>query len=114
MLFASIALLLLSLFAPAPIGPPMTEAVSLSTVSRAPWFFLWVQQMLKLGNPFLWGVVIPLAVLLAVTLIPYIFSPTSPRELGKWFPRSGRSAQVFFFFIVFCILTLTVLALLPA
>jgi len=113
MLLASVALLLLSLFAPAPIAPPMTSAPSALAVSRAPWFFLWVQQMLKLGSPFLWGVVVPLAVLLALTLIPYVFPRTSPRELGRWFPRSGRPAQFFFILILVSILTLTVLALLP-
>ncbi len=114
MLFASVALLLLSLFAPAPIAPPMTVSAPVSTVSRAPWFFLWVQEMLKLGSPFLWGVVVPLAVLLAVTLIPYVFPRTHARELGKWFPRSGRSAQIFFMMVTLFILTLTVLTLLPA
>ncbi len=113
MLFASVALLLLSLFAPAPIAAPMGTAPSTSEISRAPWFFLWVQEMLKLGSPFLWGVVVPLAVLLALTLIPYIFPRTSPRELGRWFPRSGRPAQIFFVLILLAILSLTVLALLP-
>jgi len=114
MLFASVALLLLSLFAPAPIAPPMSSIASAETISRAPWFFLWVQEMLKLGSPFLWGVVVPLAVLLALTLIPYIFPRTSPRELGRWFPRSGRPAQLFFLLILIAVAALTVLALLPA
>lgn len=114
MLFASVALLLLSLFAPAPIAPPMSSTASAETISRAPWFFLWVQEMLKLGSPFLWGVVVPLAVLLALTLIPYIFPRTSPRELGRWFPRSGRPAQLFFLLILIAVAALTVLALLPA
>lgn len=112
MLFASVALLLLSLFAPAPLAPPMSSTISTPAVSRAPWFFLWVQEMLKLGNPFLWGVVVPLAVLLALTLIPYVFPRTSPREMGRWFPRSGRPAQIFFLLIIAGIITLTVLSLL--
>jgi quinol-cytochrome oxidoreductase complex cytochrome b subunit len=111
MLLASIGLLLLSLFAPAPIASSMTSSSVLSSAARAPWFFLWVQQMLKWGSPFIWGVVVPLAVLLAVTLIPYIFPKTSPGELGKWFPRSGRTAQVFFFLIIISILILTLFSL---
>jgi cytochrome b-561 len=114
MLLASAALLLLSLFAPAPIAPAMTSTPAVAGSTRAPWFFLWVQQMLKWGSPFLWGVIVPLAVLLALTLIPYIFSKTAIGELGKWFPRSGRPAQVFFVLIVLSILVLTVLALLPS
>jgi hypothetical protein len=112
MLFVSAGLLLLSLFAPAPIAPPMSGTASAGVESRAPWFFLWVQQMLKLGSPFLWGVVVPLAVLTAVTLIPYVFPHTAPRELGRWFPRSGRGAQVFFLVIAAGVIVLTILAVL--
>lgn len=111
MLFTSAGLLLLSLFAPAPIAPPMGSAVSAGAEARAPWFFLWVQEMLKWGNPFLWGVVAPVVVIVAVSLIPYIFPPTAPRELGKWFPRSGRGAQVFILVILLALLTLTIMAL---
>jgi quinol-cytochrome oxidoreductase complex cytochrome b subunit len=114
MLLASVALLLLSVFAPAPLSPAMTTASTMSESTRAPWFFLWVQQMLKLGSPFVWGVVVPLAVLFAVTLIPYVFPKPAEAELGKWFPRSNRIAQVFFVLIGLLILILTVLALLPA
>ena len=62
MLLASVALLLLSVFAPAPLAAPITATSSISATARAPWFFLWVQELLKLGSPFLWGVVVPLAV----------------------------------------------------
>jgi quinol-cytochrome oxidoreductase complex cytochrome b subunit len=114
MLLASVALLLLSVLAPAPLAQPITATSSLSGTARAPWFFLWVQEMLKLGSPFLWGVVVPLAILTALTLIPYVFPKPSEVELGKWFPRRNRPAQAFFVLIGVAILVLTVLALLPA
>jgi len=113
MLLASVALLLLSAFAPAPLAAPITATFAISTTARAPWFFLWVQELLKMGSPFVWGVVVPLAVLLAVTLIPYVFPKPSEADLGKWFPRRNRLAQVFFVGIILAILILTVLALLP-
>ena len=113
MLLASVALLLLSLFAPAPLAAPITAVSSISGTTRAPWFFLWVQELLKLGSPFLWGVVVPLVVLLAVTLIPYVLPKPTEAELGKWFPRRNRLAQVFFAGIILGIIILTVLALLP-
>ena len=106
-------LLLLSAFAPAPLAAPITAAASISSTARAPWFFLWVQELLKLGSPFVWGVVAPLAVLLAITLIPYVFPKPSEAELGKWFPKGNRLAQVFFVGIFLTLLVLTVLALLP-
>ena len=40
--------------------------------SLAPWFFLWVQQLLRLGDPFIYGVLIPLGALLILALVPYI------------------------------------------
>jgi hypothetical protein len=113
MLLASVALLILSVFAPAPLAAPITAAASISATARAPWFFLWVQELLKLGSPFVWGVVVPLAVLLAVTLIPYVLPKPSEAELGKWFPKGNRLAQVFFVAILLAIIVLTVLALLP-
>jgi hypothetical protein len=72
-----------------------------------------VQELLKLGDPFIFGVLIPLGVLLLVALVPYITShQLSPAELGSWFPRGGRSAQVFVAVLAVIILLLTFLALL--
>jgi quinol-cytochrome oxidoreductase complex cytochrome b subunit len=114
MLLAATALLILSVFVPAPLAPPIIENSQVVETSRAPWFFLWVQQLLKLGRPYFWGVVVPLAVLLLFSLIPYIFPQPLKSELGRWFPRSNRLAQGVTLFILLFILTLTLLALLPA
>jgi hypothetical protein len=108
-----VALLILSILAPAPLAAPITATTSISATARAPWFFLWVQELLKLGSPFVWGVVVPLAVLLAVTLIPYVFPKPAETELGKWFPKGNRLAQGFFVGILLAIVVLAVLALLP-
>ncbi len=101
MLLASVALLLLSLFAPAPIAPAMTSAPAIAGSTRAPWFFLWVQQMLKWGSPFLWGVIVPLAVLLALTLIPYIFPKNRHRRAWKMVPPQRSSCPGIFHFDCF-------------
>jgi quinol-cytochrome oxidoreductase complex cytochrome b subunit len=113
MLLASITLFLLAAFVPAPLAPPITEASNNYATTRAPWFFLWIQEMLKQGSPFLWGVVLPLTVLAAVTLIPYIFPKPTQDELGKWFPRHNRLAQIFFILILLVIGILTIVDLLP-
>ena len=113
MLLASVVLLILSALAPAPLAAPITSDAGIAATAQAPWFFLWVQELLKLGSPFLWGVVVPLAVLLAITLIPYVFPKPAEAELGKWFPKGNWLAQVFFAAIILAILVLTVLALLP-
>ncbi len=40
--------------------------------TKAPWYFWWVQGMLKLGDPFLWGVIIPSVMVGILFAIPYI------------------------------------------
>jgi quinol-cytochrome oxidoreductase complex cytochrome b subunit len=114
MLIAGVVLFLLSAFVPAPLAPPLAASSPLIVTARAPWFFLWVQEMLKLGNPFLWGVVVPAAALLLLALIPYIFPGPKATELGTWFPKGNRLAQVVTGVLFVAILVLTVLALLPS
>ena len=53
MFVGGILLLLLSTFVPAPLAAPIRGNPTLATDTRAPWFFLWVQQLLKLGDPVL-------------------------------------------------------------
>jgi quinol-cytochrome oxidoreductase complex cytochrome b subunit len=93
MLFVGAALVLLAAFQPAPIAPPIKDIGAISGEVRAPWFFLWVQQMLKWGDPFVWGVLIPLVVLAVIAIVPYVLPRTAPAELGTWFPKTGRVAQ---------------------
>jgi quinol-cytochrome oxidoreductase complex cytochrome b subunit len=114
MLLASVALLLLSVFVPAPLAPAITTGSALPANVRAPWFFLWVQELLKLGSPFLWGVIVPLAFLALLSLIPYIFPKSIPSDLGNWFPKSNRPAQILTAALLLVILILTFLALLPS
>lgn len=113
MLLTGAALILLSVFSPAPIAAPITHVTSMVEDSRAPWFFLWVQQMLKWGDPFVWGVLVPLLVPVILVLIPYIFPKPAEAELGKWFPRTNRIARVTLVLISLLILLLTILGWLP-
>ncbi len=113
MLLTGAALVLLAGFAAAPIAAPITEVSANASDSAAPWFFLWVQQMLKWGDPFLWGVLIPLAVLALLALIPYVFPQPAAEDLGRWFPPSNRLARRIVAAAAILILLLTLLALLP-
>lgn len=113
MLFIGAALILLASFAPAPIAPLINEMQpAISTEARAPWFFLWVQQMLHWGDPFLWGVLAPLTILGVLILIPYIFPLPAEHELGRWFPKSNRLAQIALGAITFFVIILSCFALL--
>ena len=113
MLVAGGLLLLVSTFVPAPIEQPMDASLVSLAESRAPWFFLWVQELLKLGDPFLWGIAVPVIVLALLAIIPYVFPRVSESELGRWFPRSGRAAQLFVIILVVAIVALTIMATQP-
>lgn len=113
MIFTGATLILLSSLFPAPIAPAMIAITAPTRDARAPWFFLWVQQMLKWGSPFLWGVLVPVILLLIIALIPYIFPKPAEGELGRWFPKSNRLAQVALAVIALLVVVFTFLALRP-
>ncbi|HEX6304353.1 MAG TPA: cytochrome b N-terminal domain-containing protein [Anaerolineales bacterium] len=110
-ILASALLIVITLAFPAPIAAPMDLSSTAASDSRAPWFFLWVQHMLRWGDPFLFGILIPLGTLVALALIPYILPEPLPGELGGWFPRHARSAQLVAATIAIILVVLTILGL---
>jgi quinol-cytochrome oxidoreductase complex cytochrome b subunit len=109
MLISGGILLLLSVFIPAPIEQPITGTGGLIGNSRAPWFFLWVQETLQWGNPFFWGILLPLIAVFILGLLPYVFPNAREEELGRWFPRGNRIAQILGCLIIALIFTLTII-----
>ena len=112
MILISATLFLLAIFAPAPIEAPIEQLTTMANDASAPWFFLWVQQMLKWGDPFSWGIVAPLVVLLILALIVYVLPQPQEAELGRWFPPSNRLARLVLIAISVFVFVLTILALL--
>lgn len=113
MTFAGIGLVLLSIFWPAPVTPPLSDAAADISNARAPWFLLWVQQLLKVGDPFLLGVVVPLIILAILILIPYTSPQLTDSELGRWFPKGGRPVQIVIFALTLILVVLTIWAIFP-
>ncbi len=111
MFYGGIFLILLSGLFPAPIGPPITDAFLSPLLIKAPWFFLWIQELLRYGNPLIFGVLIPLLFFGILAVTPYIFPRPDAREAGNWFAPSGRLAQVTVILVVVIILILTIRAL---
>jgi len=111
MFLVGLVLILFASFFPAPIEPAMTDKPVLTETAHAPWFFLWVQQLLKWGDPFVLGVLIPLAILVLLILIPYIFPKPAETDLGHWFPKSNRLTQGVFGLLAISIIGLSLLAL---
>lgn len=110
LLIASVILLVISFFFPAPIQRPITQATLDITDTRAPWFFLWVQQLLKYGDPFFWGVAIPSLALVLMAFLPYVLPQTQDHEFGKWFPRGNRIAQIIVIVLSLAMIILTILS----
>jgi quinol-cytochrome oxidoreductase complex cytochrome b subunit len=110
-IIATIFLLLLATFVPAPIAPAMTEVGAQTADTRAPWFFLWVQQLLRWGDAFWMGVLLPSLTFLILALIPYVLPLARSDELGEWFPPRGRLARIITALLVLVILGLTLIAL---
>jgi quinol-cytochrome oxidoreductase complex cytochrome b subunit len=74
--------------------------------ASAPWFFLWIQQLLRLGSPFTMGVLLPLFLLVLLALIPYLLD-REQEGVGVWFNRRGRAAQIVALILVGFVLVLT-------
>ncbi len=110
-LICAVLLTFAAILLPAPLAPPMQSAGQ-PGYENAPWFFLWVQILLRYGDPFWMGVLLPVGLLTLIALIPYILPQPAPQEWGEWLPKSGRLAQIIFTTIVLFLLILTILAVL--
>jgi quinol-cytochrome oxidoreductase complex cytochrome b subunit len=71
MLAASVGLMVLSLFRPAPLGE-MPDPVTAPAHVSAPWIFAWIQELLRYLPAFVAGVIIPMAIFLLVVILPFI------------------------------------------
>lgn len=113
MVIAGVVLLFISILFPAPIERPITQASIEIHDTRAPWFFLWVQQLLKAGDAFVFGVAAPVLLLLGLGILPYALPQAQDHEFGRWFPRGNRIAQIVIILVALAIILLTILAVLP-
>ncbi len=81
----TLALLALLIFQVYPGAPLEHHANPLKTPTHteAPWYFLWVQGLLKLGDATLMGVLLPSALFLLLFLLPYIDLNPSRRAADR-------------------------------
>lgn len=100
-------LIVISIFVDAPIGPA-AEPGALVEHTKAPWIFLWVQELLRSWPPAIAGVFTPLAILAILTLLPY--TDWSNDGVAVWFNRQGRIPQILLILVLLGVLGLTVLA----
>lgn len=57
--------------------------------TTAPWYFLWVQGALKMGDKVLWGIIFPTIVLVVLMVMPYLDVTPSRRYADRRFMLSA-------------------------
>jgi len=62
--------------------------------SKAPWYFLNLQELLLHMHPALAGVLVPAGALALIAIIPYI--DRDPRDMGKWAGTPKAGAVIWF------------------
>ncbi|MFA5060068.1 MAG: cytochrome C [Candidatus Omnitrophota bacterium] len=81
---------------PAPLEEPANPTVS-PNPSKAPWYFLGLQEMLVYFDPWIAGVLFPTIILLGLMAIPYI--DTNREGAGYYsFSRRKMAVSIFLFF----------------
>ncbi len=106
---------LLAVVIASPLEEPANALVT-PNPAKAPWYFLWLQEVVTdttihlgsftINGAFIGGVVLPGLIVGLLTIWPWL--DRSPREAtGEWFPRSRRMQNLVFIAIAVAILLLT-------
>ncbi len=94
-LFYSIILVLWSIFLKAPLEDPANPSLS-PNPSKAPWYFLGLQEMLVYYDPWIAGVLLPTFIILGLCALPYIDNDS--KTSGFYSYKGRRHAVVMFMF----------------
>jgi hypothetical protein len=100
LILCSVLLILWSIFLKAPLEQPANRSVT-PNPSKAPWYFLGLQEMLVYFDPWLAGVVLPGLIIVGLIAIPYI--DRNPKGNG-YYTFAERKAEITLFLFGFVIL----------
>jgi hypothetical protein len=100
LVLCSVILIVWSIFLKAPLEQPASAAVT-PNPSKAPWYFLGLQEMLVYFDPWLAGVVLPGLIIAGLIAIPYI--DTNPKGNG-YYTFNERKTEITLFLFGFVIL----------
>jgi len=92
---------------PAPLEEPASSALT-PNPSKAPWYFLGLQEMLVYYDPWYAGVVLPTLIVVGLMAVPYI--DTNPKGNGYYtFAERKFAVSVFLIgFIIFWVVLITI------
>jgi len=100
LILCSVVLIVWSIFLKAPLEQPANPA-NTPNPSKAPWYFLGLQEMLVYFDPWLAGVVLPGLIIVGLICIPYI--DKNPKGNG-YYTFSERKAEIMIFLFGFGVL----------
>ena len=96
LILCSVLLIVWSITVNAPLEEPANPAVS-PNPSKAPWYFLGLQEMLVYFDPWLAGVVFPSVIIIGMMAIPFI--DNNPKGQGYYsFEGRKMAVSIFMFF----------------
>jgi hypothetical protein len=100
LILCSVVLIVWSIFLKAPLEQPANPA-NTPNPSKAPWYFLGLQEMLVYFDPWLAGVVLPGLIIVGLICIPYV--DKNPKGNG-YYTISERKPEIAIFLFGFAVL----------
>jgi quinol-cytochrome oxidoreductase complex cytochrome b subunit len=104
---------------PSPLEEPANALIT-PNPAKAPWYFLWLQEIvtdttIRIGSftingAFIGGVILPGLLLGVLTLWPWL-DRSSPAGAGRWCPRDRRVQNLVFIAVMALVLVFTVIGL---
>src|ERR1700704_1355883 len=107
LILCSVVLIVWSIFLKAPLEQPANPA-NTPNPSKAPWYFLGLQEMLVYFDPWLAGVVLPSLIIVGLICIPYV--DKNPKGNG-YFTFEERKAEITIFMFGFVVLWCSLIVL---
>jgi hypothetical protein len=107
LVLCSVILIVWSIVLKAPLEQPANRSVT-PNPSKAPWYFLGLQEMLVYFDPWLAGVVLPGLIIVGLIAIPYI--DKNPKGNG-YYTFNERKAEIIIFLFGFVILWVSLIVL---
>jgi hypothetical protein len=107
LILCSVVLIVWSILLKAPLEQPANPA-NTPNPSKAPWYFLGLQEMLVYFDPWLAGVVLPGLIIAGLIAIPYV--DKNPKGNG-YFTFKERKAEITIFLFGFAVLWVSLIVL---
>jgi hypothetical protein len=107
MIIVTFALIVWGIVLKAPLEPPATTAKA-PNPSKAPWYFLGLQEMLVYYDPWMAGVVLPLMIIGGLICLPYV---DYNQKGNGYYTFTQRKFSITVFLFGFCVLWVVLIVL---